>query len=40
MHCRYVTMVTENGDIGIENILLEMSCKCVWDLNTKNGISK
>ena len=40
MDSRYVTMVTENGDIGIFKIsLLEMNAQSVVDFNTKNCMS-
>ena len=41
MHSRYVSMATENGDIGIFKIqFLEMNSQSVVDLNTENGMSK
>ena len=41
MDNNYVSMATENGDIGIFEIsLLEMNGQSVVDLNTENGMSK
>ena len=41
MHCIYVTMATENGDIGILKIsFLEFNGQSVVDSNTKIGMSK
>ena len=40
MHWRYVTVVTENGDIGIWIIFLEINGQSVVDLNTNNGMLK
>ena len=41
MHCRYVTMVMENGDnVIFEIFCLDMNGQSVVDINTKYGISK